>query len=88
MIIDQDTDRYYFGDKSAGNVLENIMNCKSNNYIKKKLIVKAYKSPRKFVLQTKEGQLKGEEGDYIIIGFNNEIYISKKEVFENTYIKI
>ena len=37
------------------------------------------------IIPTLEGDMKCNDGDYIIKGVNNELYPCKKEIFEKTY---
>jgi len=40
------------------------------------------------MIQTLEGVMRGEVGDYIIQGVNGEIYPCKAEIFEKTYERV
>jgi hypothetical protein len=39
-------------------------------------------------IKTLEGEMIGNEGDWIIKGINNELYPCKKDIFEKTYEKV
>lgn len=39
-------------------------------------------------IKTLEGTMRGEGGDYIIQGVNNEIYPCKPDIFHKTYDKV
>lgn len=39
-------------------------------------------------INTLEGEMKGNNGDYIIRGVNGEIYPCKPDIFEKTYEKV
>ena len=39
-------------------------------------------------INTLEGEMKGNDGDYIIRGVNGEIYPCKPDIFEKTYEKV
>jgi len=43
---------------------------------------------RNFVVQTIEGTMKGQAGDYLIIGVRGERYPCAKEIFEETYDEV
>lgn len=55
---------------------------------KKPINVKAYKMDRPFEVDTLEGVMKGEAGDYLIIGIEGEAYPCKARIFEETYIEV
>lgn len=41
-----------------------------------------------FVVKTKEGNMVGQAGDYVIRGVEGELYPCAKAIFEKTYEKI
>lgn len=47
-----------------------------------------YEKGLKLNIQTLEGTMKAEIGDYIIKGINGEIYPCKPNIFEKTYEKV
>ncbi len=52
---------------------------------RKSLNVKAVKMPYAFEVETLEGIMKGNAGDYLVRGVSAEYYPIKKELFERTY---
>jgi len=54
-------------------------------YRKKPVVIEAKQMKRNFVVQTIEGTMKGQAGDYLIIGVRGERYPCAKEIFEETY---
>ncbi|KAA8455416.1 hypothetical protein FKV88_09390 [Weissella paramesenteroides] len=55
---------------------------------KKQVRVKAYKTDKIIYIDTLEGTMKAEPGDWIITGVHGEQYPIKPEIFEKTYIII
>ena len=54
-------------------------------YRKKPVIVEAYRIYKPINIQTLEGLMHAEAGDYIITGVNGEQYPCKPDIFEKTY---
>ncbi|NRT90899.1 hypothetical protein [Clostridium beijerinckii] len=54
-------------------------------YRKKPIIITAYQTDRELLINTLEGTLKANVGDYIITGVNGEQYPCKPDIFEKTY---
>ena len=54
-------------------------------YIKKPVIVEAYKTDKVEYIKTLEGIMKADVGDYIITGVQGEKYPCKPDIFEETY---
>lgn len=54
-------------------------------YIKKPKVVKAHVAKDAMEIETKEGIMKANVGDWIITGTKNELYPCKPEVFEDVY---
>lgn len=52
---------------------------------KKPVIVNAEKVDRTTYIETLEGRMKAEKGDWIITGVNGEKYPVKPDIFEKTY---
>ncbi|MBS6685221.1 hypothetical protein [Thomasclavelia spiroformis] len=52
---------------------------------KKPVIVEAYQTDRTVYIDTLEGRMKAEKGDWIITGINGEQYPCKPDIFEKTY---
>lgn len=55
---------------------------------KKQVRVTAYKTDKTIYIDTLEGTMKAEPGDWIITGVNGEQYPVKPEIFEKTYTVI
>lgn len=55
---------------------------------KKPVIVNAYQTDKKVDIQTIEGQLTAQVGDYIVTGVDGEQWPVKKSIFEKTYERI
>ncbi|MBQ9165998.1 MAG: hypothetical protein IJX71_03640 [Oscillospiraceae bacterium] len=58
---------------------------KINEYKKKPVVVKAYQTDRPLKIETLEGTMQAEAGDYIITGVQGEQYPCKPDIFEQTY---
>ena len=54
-------------------------------YRKKPVIVEAYQTDKEIFIETLEGTMKANIGDYIITGVNGEQYPCKPDIFEKTY---
>lgn len=54
-------------------------------YRKKPIIIQAIQVFDDFIVSTKEGEMHGKEGDYLIQGIKGELYPCAKEIFEETY---
>lgn len=52
---------------------------------KKPVVVDAYQTDREMNLETLEGVMHAEPGDWIITGVNGERYPCKPDIFEKTY---
>jgi len=57
-------------------------------YRKKPVIIKARKMHRPFEVETLEGVMKGNIGDWLIIGVNGEMYPCKPDIFKKTYEEV
>ena len=66
-------------------VEQNIDDIPFSNYKKKPVIVRAYMMPVDFEVETLEGIMKGNSGDYLIEGINKELYPCKPDIFKKTY---
>jgi hypothetical protein len=58
------------------------------SYLKKPVLVHAMKVYETFWVQTMEGLMKGDRGDYLIMGVEGELYPCKASVFKKTYEKV
>ena len=52
---------------------------------KKQVVVDAYQTDREMNIETLEGVMHAEPGDWIITGVNGERYPCKPDIFEKTY---
>lgn len=57
-------------------------------YRKKPVIIEAYKTDKEVFIETLEGTMKADVGDYIITGVKGEQYPCKPDIFEETYEKV
>ena len=64
------------------------MDASTKLYRKKPAIVKAYRTPVAKYIDTLEGIMKADEGDYIITGVEGEQYPCKPSVFEKSYEEV
>jgi hypothetical protein len=54
-------------------------------YRKKPVVIKAYKTNKEMKIETLEGTMTANPGDWIITGVNGEQYPCKPDIFEKTY---
>lgn len=54
-------------------------------YVKKPIVIEAYKTDKEMIIHTLEGDMKASVGDYIITGVNGEQYPCKPDIFKKTY---
>lgn len=59
-----------------------------SRYRKKPVIVEAYRTDKTMYIETLEGFLLADPGDYIITGVNSEQYPCKPDIFDKTYEKV
>lgn len=52
---------------------------------KKPIEITAYRTDKETVIHTLEGDMKADNGDYIITGINGEQYPCKPDIFHKTY---
>ena len=52
------------------------------------VIIEAYQTDEKMEIETLEGTMKADKGDWIIKGVKGELYPCKPDVFEMTYEKV
>lgn len=57
-------------------------------YKKKPVVIKARKTDKEVFIDTLEGKMKANIGDYIIIGVNGEMYPCKPDIFTKTYEEV
>lgn len=55
-------------------------------YVHKPIAVQAYQMDEDFIVQTLEGEMRGNKGDYVIIGVKGELYPCFQDVFQESYI--
>ena len=60
---------------------------KFKKYVKKPVVVEAYQTDREVFIETLEGTMKADVGDWIIKGVKGEYYPCKPDVFNMTYEK-
>ena len=60
---------------------------KFKKYVKKPVIIEAYQTDREVFIETLEGTMKADVGDWIIKGVKGEYYPCKPDVFNMTYEK-
>ena len=54
-------------------------------YRKKPVVIEAVQLTRKIQIETLEGVMTGQIGDWLITGVNGEQYPCKPDIFEKTY---
>ena len=60
---------------------------KFEKYVKKPVIVDAYQTDKELEIETLEGTMRADIGDYIIKGVHGEPYPCKPDIFHKTYSK-
>lgn len=55
------------------------------NFCRKKPVVQAKQMDEDFEVMTLEGKMRGNKGDYLIKGVQDELYPCAKDIFEATY---
>jgi hypothetical protein len=58
---------------------------KKFKFVKKPLMVEAYQTDREMLIDTLEGTMKADVGDWIITGIKGEEYPCKPDIFHETY---
>ena len=58
---------------------------KPRNWRKKPVVVRAVELTERVRIKTREGELTGEPGDFLIEGIEKEIYPCAREIFFRTY---
>lgn len=54
-------------------------------FVKRPVVVEAYRTDKVMYIDTLEGEMKAEPGDWIITGVKGEQYPCKPDIFEATY---
>ena len=57
-------------------------------YRKKPVVVRAYQTEETIYIQTLEGLMRADPGDYIITGVHGEQYPCKPDIFLQTYEEV
>ena len=57
-------------------------------YRKKPVVIEAYQTDKEIEIETLEGTMKANKGDWIIKGVKGELYPCKPDVFKMTYEKV
>lgn len=57
-------------------------------YRKIPVVVEAYQTDEEMYIETSEGTMKANKGDWIIRGVKGELYPCKPDVFDLTYEKV
>lgn len=58
---------------------------KQKKFIKRPVIISAFQTQKEMEIETLEGTMKAEKGDWIVTGINGEKYPVKPDIFEKTY---
>ena len=58
---------------------------KFKKYVKKPVMVEAYQTDEEVEIETLEGTMTANKGDYIIKGIQGELYPCKPDIFNQTY---
>ena len=53
--------------------------------IKKPIPIRCIQINEPFVVETMEGTMRGNSGDWLMVGVNGEMYPCDKDIFEKTY---
>ena len=84
MSIRFDGRRLFVGDEEMEEVLSEYW----SEYRKKPVVIKAIQMEGSFRVETLEGTMEGQEGDWLIEGINGELYPCKPDIFEESYEKV
>lgn len=68
--------------------IDEIYNNAPRKYRKKPLVVEAYVATEEEYIETLEGTMKANVGDYVITGIKGEKYPCKPDVFHGTYEEV
>lgn len=61
---------------------------KFKEYRKKPVVVEAYQTDVEMEIETLEGTMKANKGDFIIRGVQGEVYPCKEDIFYETYEEV
>lgn len=57
-------------------------------YRKKPIVIDAVQLKKATLVQTLEGEMLGDAGDWLITGVKGEKYVCRKDIFKMTYEKV
>lgn len=57
-------------------------------YRKKPVVIEAIQITRKMTVETLEGVMQGNPGDWLITGVKGEQYFCRNDIFQETYEKV
>ncbi len=63
----------------------NVYKLPFRKFRKKPVVIKAIRIFKPFRVRTKEGIMKGNKGDWLIMGIKGEFYPCKPDIFKETY---
>ena len=61
------------------------MSIQKRKYKRKELVLEAYQTDEKRIVDTLEGRVEANPGDYIITGIIGEEYICREDIFYDLY---
>lgn len=70
------------------NIIGKIEESKFEKFMKIPIEIEAYQTDEEVYIETLEGVMKADKGDWIIKGVKGELYPCKPDVFEMTYEKV
>ena len=70
------------------NIIGKIEESKFEKFMKIPVEIEAYQTDEEVYIETLEGVMKADKGDWIIKGVKRELYPCKPDVFEMTYEKV
>ena len=70
------------------NIIGKIEESKFEKFMKIPVEIEAYQTDEEVYIETLEGVMKADKGDWIIKGVKGELYPCKPDVFEITYEKV
>lgn len=53
--------------------------------LKKPIPIRCHQMDEPFIVHTLEGDMKGEKGDWLMVGVNGEMYPCSNEIFKKSY---
>lgn len=70
------------------NIIGKIEESKFEKFMKIPVEIEAYQTDEEVYIETLEGVMKADKGDWIIKGVKGELYPCKPDVFKMTYEKV